>query len=73
MAGTPTLPIISLLNRLDEAEQAIHRAIELQPLAEFHYSTLAGIEVQRGDAQAALAAAQQERPCAGVRSLRQVL
>ena len=51
---------LSLANRLDEAEQAIHRAIGLQPLAEFHYSTLAGIEVQRGNAQAALAAAQQE-------------
>jgi TolB-like protein/Flp pilus assembly protein TadD len=52
---------LSLVNRLDEAEQAIHRSIELQPLAEFHYSTLAFIEVQRGNAQAALAAAQQER------------
>ena len=51
---------LSLANRLDEAEQAIHRAIELQPLAEFHHSTLAGIEVQRGNAQAAIAAAQQE-------------
>jgi TolB-like protein/Tfp pilus assembly protein PilF len=51
---------LSLANRLDEAEQAIHRAIGLQPLAEFHYSTLASIEVQRGNAQAALAAAQQE-------------
>jgi TolB-like protein/Tfp pilus assembly protein PilF len=53
---------LSLLNRLDEAEQAIHRAIELQPTAAFHYSTLAAIEVQRGNAQAALAAAQQEPP-----------
>jgi serine/threonine protein kinase/Flp pilus assembly protein TadD len=51
---------LSGLNRLDEAERAIRTAIELQPTtADFHF-TLTIIEVQRGDAQAALAAAQQE-------------
>jgi tetratricopeptide (TPR) repeat protein len=50
------------LNRLDEAEGAIRRAIELQPASEvFHYA-LTIIEVQRGNAHAALAAAQQEPP-----------
>jgi hypothetical protein len=53
---------LSGLQRLDEAERAIRRAIELQPAAEgFHY-TLAVIEIQRGNAQAALAAAQAEPP-----------
>jgi serine/threonine-protein kinase len=53
---------LSGLHRLDEAERAIRRAIELQPGAEgFHY-TLAVIEIQRGNAQAALAAAQAEPP-----------
>ncbi|HEV2547179.1 MAG TPA: protein kinase [Stellaceae bacterium] len=47
-------------NRLDEAEWAIRRAIELQPGAEFYHHTLTTIEVTRGNAQAALAAAQQE-------------
>jgi TolB-like protein/Tfp pilus assembly protein PilF len=53
---------LSGLNRLDEAERTIRRAIELQPDAEWYHYTLTVIEVQRGDAQAALAAAQQERP-----------
>src|SRR5262249_34746722 len=48
------------LNRLDEAERAIRRAIELQPVAANYHWQLAVIEVQRGNAQAALAAAQQE-------------
>jgi TolB-like protein/Tfp pilus assembly protein PilF len=48
------------LNRLDEAERAIHRAIELQPGASEYHQRLAIIEIQRGHAQAALAAAQQE-------------
>ena len=53
---------LSALNRLDEAERAIRRAIELQPAsAVFHYA-LTIIEVQRGNAQAALGAAQQEAP-----------
>jgi TolB-like protein/Tfp pilus assembly protein PilF len=48
------------LNRLDEAERAIRRAIELQPGAVSYHYTLAIIEIQRGNAPAALAAAQQE-------------
>jgi TolB-like protein/Flp pilus assembly protein TadD len=48
------------LNRLDEAERAIRRAIELQPGAAMYHGQLAIIEIQRGNAQAALAAAQQE-------------
>jgi len=51
---------LSGLNRLDEAEQAIRRAIELQPTAAGYYQQLTIIEVQRGHAEAALAAAQQE-------------
>jgi TolB-like protein/Tfp pilus assembly protein PilF len=50
------------LNRLDEAEQAIRRGIELQPAAALAHYILTIIEVQRGDAQAALAAAQGEPP-----------
>ena len=48
------------LNRLDEAERAIRRAIELQPGAGGYYTALAIIEIQRGHAQAALAAAKEE-------------
>ena len=48
------------LNRLDEAEAAVRKAIELQPHAEGYYQTLTMIAIQRGDARAALAAAQQE-------------
>jgi len=48
------------LNRLDEAERAIRTAIELQPGAVGYHYTLAIIEIQRGNAPAALAAAQQE-------------
>jgi TolB-like protein/Tfp pilus assembly protein PilF len=50
------------LNRLDEAEQAVRRAIELQPSAAWYHYSLTYIEVQRGNAKAALAAAQQEPP-----------
>jgi TolB-like protein/Tfp pilus assembly protein PilF len=50
------------VNRLDEAERAIRRAIELQPGAASYFQTLTVIEIQRGDAQAALADAQQEPP-----------
>ena len=53
---------LSGLNRLDEAERAIRRAIELQPGAAVYHAQLATIEIQRGNAQAALAAAQQEPP-----------
>jgi TolB-like protein/Flp pilus assembly protein TadD len=51
---------LSALNRLDEAERAVRRAIELQPAAVSYYQTLTIIEVQRRNAPAALAAAQQE-------------
>jgi TolB-like protein/Flp pilus assembly protein TadD len=50
------------LNRLDEAERAIRRAIELQPGADTYHKTLAVTEVLRGNAQAALTTAQQEPP-----------
>jgi hypothetical protein len=50
------------LNRLDEAEAAVRKAIELQPHAEGYYQTLTMIAIQRGDPRAALAAAQQEPP-----------
>jgi TolB-like protein/Flp pilus assembly protein TadD len=53
---------LSGLNRLDEAERAIRRAIELQPGAASYHEQLAIIEIQRGNTQAALAAAQQEPP-----------
>jgi TolB-like protein/Flp pilus assembly protein TadD len=51
---------LSGLNRLDEAERAVRRAIELQPGAVSFHENLTIIEIQRGNAQAALAAAQQE-------------
>jgi TolB-like protein/Flp pilus assembly protein TadD len=51
---------LSSLGRLDEAAVAIHKAIELQPAAVAYHEKLAIIEIQRGDAQAALAAAQAE-------------
>jgi TolB-like protein/Tfp pilus assembly protein PilF len=51
------------LNRLDEAEKAIRRAIELQPAAAATYHEyLTTIEIQRGNAQAALAEAQKVSP-----------
>lgn len=53
---------LSGLSRLDEAEQAIRKAIELQPAADAYHQQLAAIAIQRGDARAALAAAQQENP-----------
>lgn len=55
-------------NRLDEAEQAVRRALDLQPTSAFRYDRLAIIEVKRGDAQAALAAARQEPPGIGQRA-----
>jgi tetratricopeptide (TPR) repeat protein len=50
------------INRLDEAERATRRAIELQPGAQSFHVQLAIIEIKRGQAQLALAAAQQEPP-----------
>ncbi|HTD29194.1 MAG TPA: tetratricopeptide repeat protein, partial [Xanthomonadaceae bacterium] len=49
---------LSGLGRLDEAEQAARKAIELRPTAESYHEQLAIIEILRGDAKAALAAAQ---------------
>ena len=51
---------LAAANRLDEAERAIRRAIELRPAAATQYEVLAYIEVLRGNAQAALDAARQE-------------
>ncbi len=53
---------LSGLNRLDEAEWASRRALELQPGGTYYHEQLVVIEIQRGHAQAALAAAQQESP-----------
>jgi len=50
---------LGMLDRLDEAEQAERKAIELQPKAESFYVQLATIEILRGDATAALATAQE--------------
>jgi TolB-like protein/Tfp pilus assembly protein PilF len=50
------------LNRLDEAEAAVRKAIALQPQAEGYRVTLVQISIQHGDVQAARAAAQQEPP-----------
>jgi TolB-like protein/Flp pilus assembly protein TadD len=51
---------LSMENRLDEAERAIRKGIELQPGASHFHFDLTRIEIQRGNARAALAAAQQE-------------
>ena len=48
------------LGRLDQAQQAVEKAIELQPAADSFHEQRAVVEILRGDAQAALAAAQQE-------------
>ncbi|MFO1507794.1 MAG: hypothetical protein U1F23_12120 [Lysobacterales bacterium] len=48
--------------KLDEAKQAINTAIALQPGAVAYHQVLAIIEILRGDANAALAAAQAEPP-----------
>jgi TolB-like protein/Flp pilus assembly protein TadD len=50
------------LQRLDEAERAINKAVELQPASEPFRSWLTIIETQRGNAPAALEAALQEPP-----------
>jgi len=49
-------------HRLDEAERAVRRALELQPAAAAHHQQLTIIEIQRGHAQAALEVALQEPP-----------
>jgi TolB-like protein/Tfp pilus assembly protein PilF len=48
--------------QLDEAESSIRKAIALQPASGIFDATLAIIEVQRGDAKAALAAAERTLP-----------
>lgn len=48
--------------RLDEATDAVQRSITLQPEAAGRWETLALIQIQRGDAKAALAAARREPP-----------
>jgi TolB-like protein/Tfp pilus assembly protein PilF len=53
---------LSGVSRLDEAEHAVRRAIELQPHAAIYQTQLAIIEIQRGRAQPALAVAQQVPP-----------
>ncbi|MGH8273221.1 MAG: hypothetical protein ACRES9_03035 [Gammaproteobacteria bacterium] len=53
---------LSGLGRLNEAAAAVHKAIELQPAAVSYHEQLVAIEIQRGDAKAALAAAQAESP-----------
>ena len=50
------------MNRLEEAEAAIRRAIELQPGAVGLHAVLTDIEIRRSNAQAALVAAEQEPP-----------
>jgi TolB-like protein/Flp pilus assembly protein TadD len=49
-------------NRLDEAERAVRKAIELQLDGPAYHQTLGVIEIQRGNAEAALAEAERESP-----------
>jgi TolB-like protein/Tfp pilus assembly protein PilF/class 3 adenylate cyclase len=51
---------LSGLGRLDEAEQAINRAISLEPGHADFYTQLTTVAIQRGDAKAALSAADKE-------------
>ena len=51
---------LSALGRLDEAETAIRRSLALRPQGNSAWAQLAIIEIQRGDAKAALAAAANE-------------
>lgn len=53
---------LSAIGQQDEAKQAVLKAIALQPGGTSFHQTLAIIEVLRGDARAALAAARQESP-----------
>jgi TolB-like protein len=50
------------LNRLDEAERAVRKSIELQPSIAFGYPQLATIQALRGNAEAALDAALRSPP-----------
>jgi TolB-like protein/Tfp pilus assembly protein PilF len=51
---------LAAVNRLEESERAIDRAIELQPGAATYHYWLTVIRIRRGNAPGALAAAQQE-------------
>jgi TolB-like protein/Tfp pilus assembly protein PilF len=51
---------LSSVGRLDEAEAAIRKSIALQPDGTGYYQMLTIIQIQRGDAKAALAAAERE-------------
>jgi len=51
---------LSSVDRLDEAEAAIRKSIALQPDGTGYYQLLTIIQIQRGDAKAALAAAENE-------------
>jgi TolB-like protein/Flp pilus assembly protein TadD len=53
---------LSAIGQQDEARQAVLKAITVQPAGATAHQTLAIIEILRGDAKAALAAAQQEPP-----------
>lgn len=53
---------LAALGRLDDAEQAIRKAVDLQPAAGIFDARLVEIEVQRGDAKSALATAQRTLP-----------
>ena len=53
---------LSGLGQLDDAETALRKSIELAPGASRPYAYLAIVEVQRGDAAAALAAAKRTPP-----------
>jgi TolB-like protein len=53
---------LTVLNQLNAAEQAVNTAIALQPGAVDFHEALAVVEILRGDASAALTAAQKEPP-----------
>lgn len=53
---------LSALGRLDDAERAVGRSLELQPGSVNYHQTLAIIQIQRGNEQAALAVADQQTP-----------
>jgi TolB-like protein/Tfp pilus assembly protein PilF len=53
---------LAAAGQLEEAEQAMRRAIALVPDSEFSLAGLAIIQIQRGEAKAALATAQQGSP-----------
>jgi TolB-like protein/Tfp pilus assembly protein PilF len=53
---------LAALGRLDEAERAIRKAVELQPAAGIFDARLVEIEVERGDAKSALATTQRTLP-----------